>query len=297
MAESVDGILSRRELRDLGWDRNAVAREVAQERWRLHGLRTVALHTGDLSFRARCRRALLEVGEKVACLDGVTALQLAGLEHFTENVIHISVDHVRTYRQVEGVKVHKIRMRAVDERLDNGLLRTRPAVAAIRAAHWSVSDRQAATIMIMGGQQGLYRGEDLASWRGRIRGRTRRAFIDTVIQAVTDGVQALGELDLTGMCRRHGLPPPTHQIMRTGPRGRVYLDVGWEDIGLFLEIDGVQHNWGMNSVDDLLKANAVTIQRGTVLRMSVIGLAVAGEAFLHQVSTAHAVLSGRAGVA
>mgnify|MGYP006926215008 CR=1 FL=1 len=294
MVESVDGVLSRRELRDLGWDRNAVAREVSQERWRLHGLKTVALHTGELSFRARCRRAVIEVGEQVACLDGVTALPLAGLEHFTDDVIHVSVDHVRTYRAVDGVKVHKIRMRAVDERLDSPLVRTRPAVAAIRAAHWAVSDRQAATIMIMGGQQGLYRGEDLAAWRAQIRGRTRRAFIDTVIQSVTDGVQALGELDITGMCRRRGLPPPTHQIMRRGPRGRVYLDVGWEDIGLFVEIDGVQHSWGVNSVDDMLKANAVTIQRGTVLRMSVIGLALAGEAFLDQVSTAYDVLSGRA---
>lgn len=296
MVESVDGVLSRRELRDLGWDRNAVAREVAQERWRLHGLKTVALHTGELSFTAQCRRAVIEVGEKIACLDGVTALRLAGLEHFTDDVIHVSVDHVRTYRPVPGVKVHKIRMRADGEFHPSGL-RTRPAVAAIRAAHWAVSDRQAATILLMGGQQGLYRGEDLALWRACVRGRTRRAFIDTVIQAVTDGVRALGELDITGMCRRRGLPPPTHQVLRRGPRGRVYLDVGWEDIGLFLEIDGVQHGWGVNSVDDMLKANAVTLQRGTVLRMSVIGLALAGDVFVDQVSKAHAALTARAGAA
>ena len=68
----------------------------------MHGDWTVCLHTGDLSFRAQCRRAVLEVGEKVARLDGITALQLAGLEHFTEDVIHVSVDHVRTYREVDG---------------------------------------------------------------------------------------------------------------------------------------------------------------------------------------------------
>ena len=173
-------------------------------------------------------------------------------------------------------------------------IRTRPAVAAIRAAHWAVSDRQAATIMLMGGQQGLYRGEDLATWRHHIKGRTRRAFIDDVIHAISDGVQALGELDVTGMCRSRGLPIPTHQILRKGPNGRVYLDIGWEDIGLFLEIDGAQHKWGVNDVDDMLKANAVTIQRGTVLRMSVIGLKIAGEKFLDQIRMAHAVLSTRA---
>ena len=31
------------------------------------------------------------------------------------------------------------------------------------------------------------------------------------------------------MCRRAGLPPPTRQAVRTGPGGRVYLDVAWEE--------------------------------------------------------------------
>lgn len=260
----------------------------------MHGRQTVALHTGDLGFEAKCWRAVFEVGQDLALIDGVTALQVAGLKHFDDEAIHVSVDHIVKLRgTVEGVRIHKIRRRLEDEHWPGPLPRARPAVAAIRAAHWAVSDRQAATILVMGGQQRLYRGAELALWREQVRGRTRRKFIDELIQAVTDGVQALGELDIGRMCRRRGLPEPTRQIMRRGPNGRVYLDVGWEDIGLFLEIDGAGHGWGVNSVDDLLKANAVTIGRGTVLRMSVIGLQLVGELFLDQVCAAHEMLTRR----
>lgn len=244
-AESHDGVMSRRELRAHGWDRKAVAREVRAGRWLLHGKQTVALHTGDLGFEARCWRAVFEVGEAIAVVDGVTALQCAGLTDFTDDCIHVSVDHIARIRPIEGVIIHKVIRRVEGEQVGAGLPRTRPTVAAIRGAHWAVSDRQAATILLMSGQKRLYRPEDLAAMRVLIRGRTRRKLIDELILAVSNGIQALGELDITALCKQRGLPPPTHQIIRRGPRGRIYLDIGWEDIGLFLEIDGAGHQWGM----------------------------------------------------
>lgn len=291
---SHDGVLSRRELREYGWDRNALAREVAAGRWRLHGRRTVGLHTAPLGLEARCWRAVFEVGETIATIDGVTALQMAGLHSFTEDAIHVSVHHLAKIRPVSGVVIHKVRHRVEGESTSAGLPRTRPAVAAIRAAHWAVSDRQAALILLMGGQQRLYRASDLAEMRTHVRGRTRRKLIDRLIRAVTDGVQALGELDVATMCRRRGLPPPTHQVIRRGPRGRIYLDLGWEDIGLFLEIDGAAHRWGLAVSDDNLRANAVTIAKGVVLRMDVVGLLLLADEFMDQVCEAYATLAARA---
>ncbi|MGA8045398.1 MAG: hypothetical protein WCA30_03950, partial [Dermatophilaceae bacterium] len=252
-----------------------------------------ALHTAGLSFVARCWRAVFEVGESIATIDGVTALQVAGLQNFTDDAIHVSVHHLATIRPVPGVVIHKVRRRVDGEGLHSGLPRTRPTVAAIRAAHWAVSDRQAALILLMGGQQRLYRAGDLVDMRAQIQGRTRRAFIDRIIQAVSDGVHALGELDVAGLCRSRGLPPPTHQIMRRGPGGRVYLDIGWEDIGLFLEIDGAGHRWGLAVSDDHLRANAVTLERGTVLRMDVVGLLLVVDEFMDQVEQAHTALTVR----
>ena len=291
---SHDGVLSRRELRELGWDRNAVAREVAAGRWRLHGRQTVALHTAALGLQPRCWSAVFEVGEGIASIDGVTALQVAGLRNFADESVHVSVPHLAKIRPVPGVVIHKIRRRVDGERVLAGLPRTPPTVAAIRAAHWAVSDRQAAMILLMGGQQRLYRACDLVDMRRHVQGRTRRKLIDQLIRAVADGVQALGELDVARMCRRRGLPPPTHQVVRRGPRGRIYLDLGWEDIGLFLEIDGAAHRWGLNVSDDHLRANAVTIAKGVVLRMDVVGLLLFPNEFMDQVCEAHATLTERA---
>ena len=250
----------------------------------------MALHTGPLSFEALCWRAVFEVG-KGCLIDGVTSLGVAGLQGFSDARIHVSVHHLKTGKEVPGVVVHKVIRRHEDESLTNGLPRTRPTVAAIRGAHWAVSDRQAALILLMGGQQRLYRPSDLAATRALLQGRTRRKLIDDVIQAVVDGVQALGELDITGMCRRRGLPAPTHQIVRHGPRGRIYLDVGWEDIGLFLEIDGAGHRWGVAVSEDHLRANAISLERGTILRMDLVGLLLFGDEFMDQVCAAHALLS------
>ncbi|MDO5501740.1 MAG: hypothetical protein Q4G67_01080 [Actinomycetia bacterium] len=285
--------MSRSELRAYGWDADAVRREVRAERWKMHGRRTVALHTGPLSFEARCWRAVFEVGES-ALIDGVTSMQHGGLANYTDDLIHVSVDHITTIRPVDGVVIHKIIRRTQGEKFGTGLPRTRNTVAAIRAAHWAHSDRQAATILLMGGQQRLYRPADLAEARQHVRGRTRRKYIDSIITAVSNGIQALGELDVAGLCKQWGLPPPTHQIIRTGLKGRIYLDIGWEDIGLFLEIDGAAHQWGMAPTDDYLRANAVTIGGGTVLRIDVVGLLTMPDAFMEQVCEAHTLLSAPA---
>lgn len=294
LEKSHDGVLSRRELAHLGWDSHAIDREVEAGRWRCPGRLTVALHTAPLSFEAECWRAVFEVGEGIALVDGVSSLQVAGLKHFEEPFIHVSVPHTAKVPDVGGVVIHKIRHRHDFELWSrSGLPRTVPPVAAIRAAHWAVSERQAATVLMMGGQQRLYSPAWLAETRIVVRGRNRRKFIDDIIRAVEDGIQALGEFDITELCRRRGLPPPTHQIQRRGPNGRIYLDIGWEDIGLFLEIDGAGHTWGVNTSHDHLRANAVTLQKGTVLRMDIIGVRLMGEEFMDQVCAAHALLTAR----
>ena len=91
-ASAYDGVLSRSLLADLGADRRVVAREVAAGRWATHGCRTVAVHTAPLSEQARRWRAIWEVGCGAA-LDGVTALDQAGLLGFAEDVMHVSVSH------------------------------------------------------------------------------------------------------------------------------------------------------------------------------------------------------------
>ncbi len=118
-----------------------------------------------------------------------------------------------------------------------GVPRTHPDVAALRAAAWARTDRQAALILCLVVQQRLTTGARLSAALRTVRNRGRRPFVRSVLRDITDGAQSLGELDVAAMCRRHGVPPPERQSVRRGPRGRVYLDARWS-CGLVVEIDG-----------------------------------------------------------
>jgi hypothetical protein len=288
-----DGVLSRAELRRHGWDRDAVARQVRADRWSCHGTQTVALHTSHLGEEAGRWRAIWEVGTRVAALDGVTALQAAGLVGFEDDRVHVSVKHTATVTEVSGVRVHKVIRRSAGELVGGGIPRTTPAVAAVRAAHWAVSDRQAALLMVMPVQQRLITGHQLVAATRRVRGRTRRRFIRLVAHDIADGAQSLGELDFATLCRSRGLPEPSRQVVVRGPKGRVYLDVRWDDADLVVEVDGAQHTWGLATMDDQFRQNDVVLRGDRVLRMTLLGLRLAPEAFMDQVCQAHALFRRR----
>ncbi|QGN59167.1 hypothetical protein [Nostocoides sp. HKS02] len=281
-----DGVLPRAVLREHGWDRDAVARQVAADRWAIHGRQTVALHTAPLSPRAQRWRAIWEVGHRVAALDGVTALQASGLRGYADDEVHVSVKHTARLKPLEGIRLHKVIRRVDGELALAGIPRTVPAVAAVRAAHWAVSNRQAALLLVMPVQQRMVTGAQLLDAVRRVPGRNRRAFVNAVARDIADGAQSLGELDFAGLCRARGLPEPTRQAVRRGPRGSVYLDARWDGIGLVVEIDGSQHTWGMAPTDDQFRQNAVVIRGDRVLRMTLMGLRLMPDAFMDQVCVA-----------
>jgi len=284
---SHDGVLSRAELRGHGWDRDAVARQVDMGRWALHGGQTVALHTWALGEAADRWRAVWEVGPGVAALDGVTALQWAGLRHFEEDLVHVSVVHNANVKKLPGVVVHKVIRRVDGEVLGPGVPCTKPAVAAVRAAHWARSKRQAALVMVMPVQQRLITGDQLVAAVAAIRGRNRRAFIWDIARDISDGAQSLGELDFAKLCRGRGLPEPARQAVRTLPGGRAYLDVFWDGLDLAVEIDGSQHQWGVAGTEDQFRQNALVIGGDRVLRMTLMGLRLEPQRFMDQICEAH----------
>jgi hypothetical protein len=114
-AQAFGGVISRHALRELDVDRDRVAREIDAGRWRAHGQQTVAVHTARLRGSALWWRAVWETGTRVAALDGVTALQAAGLQHFTDDRVHVSVVHRADVPSDRGATVHKIARRVPGE--------------------------------------------------------------------------------------------------------------------------------------------------------------------------------------
>lgn len=288
LAEAQDGVVSRAQLRAVGVGRDAVRTEVAAGRWQRRGRQSVVVTPELVTDRTERWAALFEVGGGAA-LDGVTALLEAGLTGFTSTLLHVSVPKSRRTPAVDGVRVHELRSRG--PLVGAGIPRVRVDTATVRAAQWAVSDRQAALILLLAVQQRLVDPRRTLAVLDTRRRSPRRALIGSVLGDCVDGVHSLGELDFAAACRRHGLPPPSRQVVRQGPSGRVYLDVAWEDVGLAVEIDGAGHGHGMAGVDDMLRQNEVTLGGFRVLRIPVVGLRVDEAAFMAQVVRAHRQLS------
>jgi len=156
----------------------------------------------------------------------------------------------------------------------------------IRAAQWARTDRQAALLLCLPLQQRLVSGNRLRqAWASLSRG-PRRALVDAIVNDLIDGAHSLGELDFAHWCRRYRLPEPNRQSLRTGPAGRVYLDVEWTDHQLVVEIDGIHHLLALNVISDAWRANEVVLEGARVLRLPVLGLRVEPDRFMSQVARA-----------
>jgi very-short-patch-repair endonuclease len=281
LAEQQYGVVSRRQAATMGAHRDRVAREVAAGRWCVRGLHTVAIHRGPLPRQALWWSALFEVGS-AAALDGTTALQAAGLEGY-DDIPHVSVLHGSQPRRTSGVRVHEVRAWDEEDVMPVGIRRVRPAVAAVRAAAWARTHRQASLILLMTVQQGLATAPAMLEEVGRRTRLRRRPVIVGVLLEAASGVQALGELDFARLCRQRGLPEPDRQVVRRGRGGRVYLDVFWDRYGVVVEIEGLHHAQLDHLVDDSLRQNDLSITTGTVLRIPSLGLRLHEDDFMTQV--------------
>lgn len=283
VAEAHDGVATRVMLRSEGLSTGPIRAQEQAGRWSRLGRHTLGVTVREPGPAGLRWRAVWESGPS-AVLDGVSALRAAGLTGWTEPVIHVTVPAGNRVHHIAGVCLHRLD----DEGsvLRAGVPRTRPEIAVVRAATWAATDRQAATLLAMTMQQRLAHPDRVtAAWQA-VRRCSRRQLLHQVVADVCRGAQSLDELDFAARCRRRGLPEPTRQVVRTGRRGRIYLDVGWEELGVHAEIDGAQHTQGLNAVDDALRHNDLAVDGTVNLRIPVLGLRLQADAFLDQVAQA-----------
>lgn len=285
IADRFGGVVTRAHLLDAGITSGQIRSEVERGAWRRVGRHVLGLTGEELSHTAAWWRALWETGPR-AVLDGPTALLASGLHGWTESMIHVSVPHNARPRSIPGVK-HR-QLRDLGEVFGAGLPRTKPHVAAIRAAQWAASDQAAATLVAMTVQQRLVAPKTLLAHWNTVIYSARRPVLEEVIVNICDGAQSLGELDFGRHCRRCGLPTPTRQAVRVGENGRVYLDALFEEQGVHVEIQGAHHFEGVAGVADALRCNGLAIRdRGVIrLQIPVLGFRLHPQKFMAQVAAA-----------
>lgn len=285
LAADQEGVVGLAQLRELGVTRAQVRAQVAAGRWgRVHS-QVLAVHTGPLAQQAQLWAAVLEGGPS-AMLDGAASLVAAGLTGFTIDTIRVSVPKGSRTRRAPGVVIRETRRLCPDDRAPGALSRTRPEVAAVRGGLWARSDKQAALLVTMTVQQRLTTPERIGRALLEVRRDRRRELLTAVVVDLLDGVRALSEAEFARECRERGLPEPSRQVVRKSKDGRYYLDVCWDEWGVVVEIDGIQHAWAGNLVQDALRQNDVTLTHDVVLRLPLLGLRVAADEFFEQIGQA-----------
>ncbi len=278
-------MVSRRQAYALGITRWEVSAHLRARRWQRVGDQSLALHSGPVSDAGMRWAAVFQGGPR-AHLDGASALIASGLKRFDAPRIRVSVPRGARVRRTRAFDIRQTRRWSRDVLAETGVPRTKPAAAAVRAALWARSDKQATLVLTMTVQQGLATAEALSKAALAIRKARRRPLLHEVILELLGGAQSLGEIDVARECRRRGLPEPDRQVLRRdGPR-RYFLDVFWDEWGVVVEIDGIQHDWAENIVGDALRHNSIVLQSPTVLRLPLLGLRVARDEFFEQIETA-----------
>ncbi|MBZ5740083.1 endonuclease domain-containing protein [Nocardioides mangrovi] len=279
------GVLSRRQLYALGVTRWEIRGHVRAGRWQLIGDQSVHLGNGELQELGEMWAAVFQGGPS-ACLDGASALIAAGLERFETARVRVSVPRGARVRRSRRFDIRQTRRWDRGDIVRSGIPRTPVPTAAVRAALWARTDREATYVLTLVVQQGLARPEDVASALLHVRRDKRRLLLHAVVNDLLDGARSLGELDVVQALRRRGLPPPQRQVLRKDGRNRYYLDLCWPDFGLVLEIDGIHHTWAENVIGDALRQNALALSGDTVLRLPLLGLRVDPDSFVAQVEAA-----------
>lgn len=145
--------------------------------------------------------------------------------------------------------------------------RTRLARSLVDAAAWAGSDRRAQAVLAAGVQQRLVRPGDLLAAAAGNQRRPRRAMIKATLGDIAGGAQALSELDLARLVRRHRLPEPDRQAPRRDAAGRRrWLDAVWETARLIVEVDGIHHLDADQYWADMDRGNDFTLGGYRILR-------------------------------
>lgn len=255
-----------RQLYAAGVPRWLVRREIKVGRWQRAGRQTVVLHNGPMAVGTRRWVAVLEGGPRAA-LAGVTALQQAGVTGLKDELIHVIVARGSRRVRIEGVRFHESRRWNEADVLREGIARVVPAVAAVHAALWARTDREATLLLTMTVQQRKASPSELHEAAASVRRHQRRRLLTTVAAELAGGVQSLNELDVAVAMRSRGLPEPARQRLRRRPSGNQYLDADFPDHEITLEIDGPQHDEPQARLDDLIRDVGLAADGRTVIRI------------------------------
>ncbi|MCZ7435656.1 DUF559 domain-containing protein [Micromonospora sp. WMMC241] len=221
--------------------------------------------------------AVLAAGDG-AVLAGPAAARAGGLRgSWGPEVVDVLVPHGRRAADLlrrlplglPAVQTHRVRHLAPADRQRGRPDRTGMARSLVDAAGWARTDDEAQAIVAAGCQQRRTTPAEIGAVLERLPRARRRQLIRQTLGDVAGGAEALSEIDLVRLCRRHGLPLPDGQERRRDADGRQrYLDAYWRRWRLHVEVDGAHHMDARHWAADLRRQNRVWIEGDRILRFT-----------------------------
>lgn len=278
-------VLTRAQLTSCGASWEVVEGQLAARRWQLAAPLVVVLHNGDLTRDQQLWAAALHVGVK-GCLAENSALEVhgfTGLGTPDPTTVHVVHPRASSVPALPWLHVHESRrLRPGDLSRRRSLPVTNAARSVIDRAAWQPYLRLGYALLAAAVQQRVTT-PDLLAVELRRAGRIRHArHLRLALADITGGAQALSEMDLGALCRRHGIAPPARQRVRTDRQGRRrYLDAEWDRPDgsvLVLEVDGSHHMDVQHWTADMRRERrlVVGVRQSTVLRCSASEVRTAG---------------------
>jgi hypothetical protein len=262
------GMLSQRQLHELGVTRSFVRNQLRAERWVQRTSSVYATTTGPLSRLQAMWLAVLHAGP-TAMLGGLTAAEVHGLERWHREQLTVIVDDELSFDPLPGVGFFRSR-RALSAMRAPGVLPVcllEPAILLF--AGYERNRRTAHGAVVATVQQRLTTADRLGAWVEALRPLRRSREFRSLLLDVRGAVHSLAERDLRRACETFGIAPPRSQTKRRDRAGRLrYTDAEWnlpDGRVLVLEVEGAFHDDVLQSSADKSRARKLTTGRRLVV--------------------------------
>lgn len=265
------GLLTRAQLRVLGFDRWAVGHRIDTERWVELSPTVVSTTTGVLTREQRMWLGVLHAGGD-SLVGDLTAAEVHGLRNWHRDDVTILVRRgLDVGEPLSGIRFVETRrpLRLLRHReLHLPVARIEPAV--LRFAAYQRSTRTAEGALAAVVQQRLSSPEAMLEWVDRMQPLRWARRFKGALGEISGGAHSVSEMDVRRMCRTFGLALPHRQVKRRDAAGRIrFTDCEWrlEDGRIVvLEVDGGFHMEVEHWEDDLARQRALTAPDRIIVR-------------------------------
>lgn len=247
--------------------KRSVQRAIQAGLWRRITPRTLFALPIDPAPEHYRMAAVLELGP-AAVLGGASSLVEWGWSGDDPGATDVLIPHGSNLRKRSLPTWIRPRYARTDrsESVRGALALSKPVPAAIDAAAWARSDREASFFIVSVVQQRLATTDALGDELQARPTLRRRRLIAAVLADAGAGATSMPELDFRQECRRRGLPEPRMQVRRRDATGRARCTDAEFDLPdgglLIVEINGAGHEEPARSADDTVRNSALARATG-----------------------------------